>query len=453
MMSRFSIKKQLIIYGFVIQLVILSIFSYALYKALEISTLDKMQSTLKVILLDIVDDILEHQGSLDSKEFDEEKEYKFEPLYIRLIDINTQEAVIINTTKYPSELIPIKTFKTYELNNIYFDIKEHYISSRIILHLHQKNYLLEVATNYKTLNTTLENFIYILIFTVPIILLFSTLGGYFLVYKSFLPIEQILVNLKQINATDLSKRLKTLKNHDEINQLSQEINALLTRLESSFEQVSQFSSDASHELKTPLTIIRGELEIALRKERSVQEYQTVLQTSLNEIIAIQQTVDELLFLAKAEQQLLDIQAVYLDEVCLEAVQEMQTYAKLKGVRLIEHIETPMQIQGHPNLLKVAIKNILKNAISFSHENSEVVIENSIHDDQMIILVSDRGIGIAKEEQKKVFETFYRTDKSRNKEAGGTGLGLAIVKKIVTLHHGKIEIQSEQNQGTSVRIIF
>lgn len=99
----------------------------------------------------------------------------------------------------------------------------------------------------------------------PIVLIFSIIGGNFLIYKSFLPIENILSELKQINANDLSARLKSNKNKDEINQLVEEVNSLLKRLESSFERISQFSSDASHELKTPLTIIRGEIEIALRK--------------------------------------------------------------------------------------------------------------------------------------------------------------------------------------------
>ena len=138
----------------------------------------------------------------------------------------------------------------------------------------------------------------------PIILIFAIIAGNFLIYKSFSPIENILFELKQINANDLSARLKTTKNEDEINQLINEVNNLLSRLESSFERISQFSSDASHELKTPLTIIRGEIEVTLRKERTNDEYKSALNNSLNELSLIEQTVNDLLFLAKNEKDLM-----------------------------------------------------------------------------------------------------------------------------------------------------
>ena len=304
MTNKLSIKKKLLLYSFLIQIIILAIFSFSLYKALEISTLDKLQATLKVIILDVTDDLLEKK-QISAVTLDEEKEYKFEPLFIRILDNNNHEK-LIQTSNFPEDIEHNDNYlKNLELNTITFEEQNNYLVSRIKIDFHkEKIVIIEIATTKEILTSTLEDILYILSFILPIVLIFSILGGNFLIYKSFLPIENILLELKQINAKDLSARLKSNKNKDEINQLVEEVNSLLKRLESSFEKISQFSSDASHELKTPLTIIRGEIEVALRKERSNEEYKSVLNSSLNEIIIIEKTINDLLFLAKNEKDII-----------------------------------------------------------------------------------------------------------------------------------------------------
>lgn len=455
MMINISIKRKLLLYNIIIQILILFLFSFSLYKTLEISAEDKLESTLKVILLDVVDDIIEHKEQMHSRDFDEEKEYKFKPLYIRLLKIQEQYKIIKSTAFTDEIKIDIDTLKKLKLNQINFEYQKNYIISKIKIQIDNKDYIVEVATDFSAINSTLENLIYILIFIVPIILILSIIGGYFLIYKSFLPIEKLLLNLKSINASDLSKRLESKNKKDEIDLLSQEINNLLQRLEISFNQISQFSSDASHELKTPLTIIRGEIEIALRKDRSLNEYKNTLSNCLDEIITIQQTINDLLFLAKNEHEVLERKEedIYLDEVSLEAYKEMQSFAKLKNINLLCQIKEPIQIKGHHKLLKIAIKNILKNAITFSYENTAVTISNYKDGNNNIICIEDKGIGISIQDQEKIFDKFYRTDKSRNKESGGTGLGMSIVEKIVKIHKGEIKIQSEENIGTKVYFLF
>lgn len=452
-MRKLSIKRKLLIYNIIIQLLILVAFSFSLYKTLQISTLDKVESTLKVIVLDIVDDIIEHKEEIEERAFDEEREYRFEPLYIRLLQIDDGFKVIQETNFGLTLHNDVQKLKTLKEDVIYFEEYETILVSRLRFLMDEKEYVLEVATNHDYLNSTMENLFYILLFIVPIILIFSIIGGYFLIYKSLLPIEMMLKNLKQIGASSLSKRLETSNNNDEIDQLTHEINSLLTRLEISFEKISQFSSDASHELKTPLTIIRGEIEVALRKERTPQEYTQSLQSCLDEILIIQQTVDDLLFLAKNESDLHYDEIIYLDEISLEAIKELSCLAELKKVELKSDIKMPLQVLGHSKLLKIALKNLLKNAINFSFENQKVIVKNYSDDAFIYIEVQDRGIGIKKEEQSKIFEKFYRTDKSRNKDSGGTGLGMAIVEKIVQIHEASIEVYSEENQGTTMTIKF
>ena len=144
---------------------------------------------------------------------------------------------------------------------------------------------------------------------------------------------------------------------------------------------------------------------------------------------------------------------YSDEITLEAIKEMKNFAYLKHIYIHVQIEKSVVLNAYSTLLKVALKNIIKNAITFSHENQKVIIKTFCNDDTFSISVQDFGIGIAKNEQEKIFEKFYRTDKSRNKESGGSGLGMAIAEKIIQLHQGKIYLESKENQGTIIILEF
>ena len=455
MTTKLSIKKKLLLHSFFIQLVILTIFSYSLYKALEISTVDKFQATLKVIILDVIDDVKEKE-KVEDVVLDENKEYNLEPLYIRILD-NKNHQKIVETPNFPSNIEHDDNYlNALKENIITFEEQANYLISRIKIDFNtNQKIIVEVATTKDMLWASLENLFYILSFIVPIILIFSIIGGNFIIYKSFAPIEKILSELKNISANDLSARLNNSNNQDEINQLITEINNLLIRLESSFERISQFSSDASHELKTPLTIIKGELEIALRKDRNIDEYKQSLKTSLEEVIVIEQTINDLLFLAKNEKDLITnkMELLYFDEIIDESINEVKNFADLHQIKINFDLVDTIEFKGYSNLLKIAIKNILKNAIQFSHKDSQIIVKSYKKGNTFNISIQDFGIGIPLNEQEKIFEKFYRTDKSRNKNSGGTGLGMSIVKKIIDIHKGSIKIESLENIGTTVTISF
>jgi signal transduction histidine kinase len=455
--TNLSIKKKLLIYSFFIQVIILVIFSFSIYKALELSTIDRYQATLKVILLDIVDDLKEKKNLFDNV-LDEEKEYNFDPLYIRILDNSNSHKKIMQTSNFPNDLQSSNEYLDALKDDIItFQEQDVYLINRIKINFNSSlKIIVEIATTKDMLWTTLENLLYILCFIVPIVLIFAVIGGNFLIYKSFSPIEKVLEELKNITAIDLTARLKSTKNQDEINQLINEINNLLERLESSFERISQFSSDASHELKTPLTIIKGEIEIALRKDRSVDEYKQTLNTSLEEVIIIEQTINDLLFLAKNEKDIIsdDMQTlIYFDEIIDESINEVKNFAKLHQIKIKFELIDTIEVKGYSNLLKIAIKNILKNAIQFSHENSEILVKSYKKDELFNISIQDFGIGIEEKEKEKIFEKFYRTDKSRNKNSGGTGLGMSIVKKIIDIHKAEVIIKSKENFGTTIILSF
>ena len=144
---------------------------------------------------------------------------------------------------------------------------------------------------------------------------------------------------------------------------------------------------------------------------------------------------------------------YFDEIIDESINEIKSFANLHEIEIKLIIQDTIEFTGYSNLLKVAIKNLLKNSIQFSNKNSQVIVKSYKKDGFFNISVEDFGIGIAKNEQNKIFEKFYRTDKSRNKNSGGTGLGMSILKKIVNIHKGLITIHSEENIGTTITISF
>lgn len=448
-----KIKTKLLLSTIVVQAITLLIITYGLYKALEISTFDKIQSNLRIITLDVIDDILHNKKLLSDINFDEDEEFQFKPLYIRIIEPKSKKVIV--TTNFP-KLFNIKEsdFSKLENKKILIREKRNYVISETIIKVRKNiDIIIQIATTKSTLNATLDTLLNILYIITPLIFLLTVVGTILILNKSFKPIGNILNNLKQIQATSLSKRIQSSNSNDEIAELINEINNLLKRIETSFEKTKQFSLDASHELKTPLTIIRGELEITLNKQRTQTEYKQTIQSSLDEIINIQKTIENLLFLAKPNETFKNKNPVYLDEISYESVEELKIYANNRQIDIRCDILEAIEIEGYQDILKIAIKNILKNSISFSHENTKVLIKNYSNEDFYIISIEDKGIGIPEKEQEKIFEKFYRTDKSRDKDSGGTGLGMSICKKIIQIHDAQITIKSKENIGTIIFLNF
>ena len=180
-----------------------------------------------------------------------------------------------------------------------------------------------------------------------------------------------------------------------------------------------------------------------------------MKTSLDEVIVIEKTINDLLFLAKNEKDLIlkNMEVLYFDEIIDESINEVKNFAKLNNIKIKFDLIETSEFHGYSNLLKIAIKNILKNAIQFSHNNSEIIVKSYKEKDFFNISIQDFGIGIPLNEQEKIFEKFYRTDKSRSKNSGGTGLGMSIVKKIIHIHKGYIKVESIENIGTTIFISF
>jgi heavy metal sensor kinase len=327
--------------------------------------------------------------------------------------------------------------------------------------------IVQVASSLEDVEDALNTLLLILLITVPSALIMASLGGQFLAHKALKPVDQITQTARLITSQNLNQRIPPPRVKDEISRLIETLNDMITRLDQSFRQVKQFSSDASHELKTPLTILRGEVEVALRKDRASEEYQKVLASNLEEIGRMTQIVDELLLLSRADSGEIQLsrKEISLSEILREAIPHASLLARNKNLNIQAALpEGEVTILGDRLRIRELFLNLIENAVKYTEEGGSVRVEltrnNSgshagnwgerPHEEQAFaeVRVVDTGIGISVEDQARIFDRFFRVDKARSREQGGSGLGLSICKWIVEAHQGRLSVESEVGKGSS-----
>jgi heavy metal sensor kinase len=292
------------------------------------------------------------------------------------------------------------------------------------------------------------------LWTIPLALLFAAAGGYFLARKSLAPIAAMASQARGIGAAHLNRRLEVANERDELGQLARTFNELLERLETSFEQQRRFMADASHELRTPVAILRGETEVTLAKpDRSPEDYRETLSILREESQRLAHIIEDLFTLARADagQYPLTWSETYLDELASEALVRARSLALPKGITLTPAIEPDLPIRGDADLLSRMLLNLLDNAIKYSPNGSTVTLACRRDGEQYVVSVSDNGPGISADLQPRIFERFFRIDKARSRsegETGGAGLGLSIARWIAEAHHGQLALTRSDSSGSS-----
>jgi heavy metal sensor kinase len=273
--------------------------------------------------------------------------------------------------------------------------------------------------------------------------------------KSIRPIKKVIATAEKMTQTNLSQRIELPHHHDELYRLSATINALLDRMQDAFQREKQFTADASHELKTPLAVVKGTLEVLVRKPREKEHYETKIQFCLLELNRMARLIDQLLMLARYESNKMNphIEEVWLRPAIETVTVRLHPIALEKEIGIkINGIETAA-VAVDPAMLEMILENILSNAIKYSPAGSAITITVEQKMRNMICSISDQGIGIPEEKLHAVFERFYRVDESRNSSTGGFGLGLSIVKRLADLQQIKVSVNSIKNQGTTFSLTF
>lgn len=291
----------------------------------------------------------------------------------------------------------------------------------------------------------------IVLISIPILILLAGFGGYWITKKAFNPLEEMNRAVNEIKeGKDLSQRIHLSGAKDEIHGLADTFNGMFERLETSFENEKQFTADASHELRTPTSVIISQAEYALTQLDHPAEVKEALQSILRQSTKMSELINQLLQLARTDQKNASIQYELFDmsELTEIVAEEMRELADENGISVEIDIQPELKIEADQTLLMRLLMNLMMNGISYNKENGYVKIKLYEDGNDIVGEVSDNGIGIAEREQEKIWDRFYRIDSARtSRENGNAGLGLSMAKWIVEKHHGTITVKSQIGKGS------
>jgi len=313
--------------------------------------------------------------------------------------------------------------------------------------------VLQVGESLDKLNHTLWSIVVVLLTITPFVLLLGAFGSYWLARRAFRPIHRLTRTARNIKAGDLHRRVPVPQTKDEVQALALTINEMIGRLDQSFTQQRRFVADASHELRTPVTVIRSITEIALTQPLNLEEHLAVLQDLHAEAERLSQLINELLALARADegQTQLDRELVRLDLLAYDVAACIESLAIERGISLqIEKME-PATVEGDTARLILAMMGLVDNALTYTNAGGTVTLKVEVTGTSACFSVRDTGIGIAQADLAHIFERFYRADPARSRSAGGSGLGLAIVDWVVRVHGGSISVESRVREGSTFRV--
>lgn len=317
----------------------------------------------------------------------------------------------------------------------------------------QASYTLVVLFSLRQPEEFLESIRHAFALIIPLGILLAGAGGYFLARRALTPVASMSQQASAIDATNLQDRLAVANERDELGVLAQSFNQLLDRLARSIDQQRRFMADASHELRTPIAILRGEADVALAQpERPTSEYRESLQVLRDEARRLSQIVENLFTLARADagNYPLTRTQFYLDELLGECVRAARSLAAAKNIRLELQSEEELLMDADEALIRRMVLNLIDNAIKFSAPGGHVSVKARRDGSRYVVAVEDTGAGIPTDLQPRVFERFFRADKARthqNDGGTGAGLGLAISRWIAEAHHGELKLGSSNEKGS------
>jgi heavy metal sensor kinase len=315
--------------------------------------------------------------------------------------------------------------------------------------------VLEVADNISRIQDTLDRVFLYMKVAIPLVLGLAAVLGWFLTGRSLAPVADIRRLASEISVSDLSKRLH-IEGDDEIAQLAATFDGMIDRLEQAFVRQKQFTSDASHELRTPLAVMQADFSLALRRRRTVAEYENVLESAQEEIARMSAIVEDLSLLARMDnsKMVLNMRPVRLDHLLADLVGRMDVLAADQRIVLVARDLFPLTIHADERLLKQLVVNLLNNAIAYTAPRGRVEVRMiPISKSEVAFHVRDTGVGIPEAALPHIFERFYRVDASRQRNPGGSGLGLAICQSIATAHGGSIGAYSVEGQGSTFTVVL
>ena len=363
--------------------------------------------------------------------------------------IYLNDGTIVNVDIEP-QIISLE-FKDGQTRKINLNNKEILVYDEII---YDKNIILakiRVSRSLPYINSTLTNIKIAILLSAPLFLGISIIVLISLINEVLVPVDIITKTASTFSEKDLTKRLIIPETDDEIGRLSKTFNQMLSRVENSFQRERQFTSDASHELRTPVTVIRTFADEALKYNKEIKDYRRTIGNILRENKKMDHLISQLLFFARNEENKrnLNIELIDLKIITEDVINAFKNISKNKNIKFSFEYENNLKMKADQLLITSLLMNLIKNAIKFNKKNGLIDIRMSRENDYIKIIIEDTGIGIPEKDLPLIFNRFYKTSDVKN--SSGAGIGLSIVKWIVDSHDGSIEVKSSVGYGTIFNI--
>ncbi len=313
------------------------------------------------------------------------------------------------------------------------------------------DYILRIGEPLEDMRRAISGLETLLIVLFPCMFFILVFASWFLAGKSVEPLIRIKSLSREIGQGKLERRMDIGLKGREIDDLVVMFNEMLDSIQRSVEVQKRFTSDVSHEIRSPLTSLRGSIEVMLKKRRTPEEYEDLLENNLSDIIRLSKITESMLFLSRADNDTVELRRKRVD--INEILRNVVESTSFEGLSLIEQFHDDVGIDGDSDLLERAFSNLIGNAIKYTARGGTVTIMTDREGDSVKIMIRDTGIGISAEEIPYIFDRFYRVDKERSRKSGGTGLGLAIAHWIINAHKGKIMVKSEVGKGSDFVVVF
>lgn len=456
-MFSFSFKNRIAFNYIVSGSILIAIVFLFIYNIVKYSVNKHVNEEIQEELLKHLDDVSTDSNDtyliqVDQWRAREHNSISVNPVFVQFYD-NNKEVIDKSPNLKNSNL---KLFN--DSNNIFIDTKLNDIPLRQIqTAIINKGEVI----GYLVVAMSLEDFEIVLILknilliTFPLILILLFLIARFFAGKSIKPVRTIIDTSSQITKDNLQTRIPLPKNKDELYVLSENINNLLNRIESAIDREKQFTSDASHELRTPLAVIKGTMEVLIRKPRNQQEYEEKIQFCISEVDRLNHMVDQLLLLARFENQKQNVkqETIYLNALILDNLTRFSEKTENKKIKIIADFTEDFYVQSDNYLVSIIFSNLISNAIKYTNDNGKIELKLEKTSTDIIFTIADNGVGISEQDLNKIFNSFYRSDVTNHPDIKGTGLGLSIVKRLCDLLKIKISVESKINEKTKFTLIF
>lgn len=312
---------------------------------------------------------------------------------------------------------------------------------------------LQIVQSLEILTNTQQDIRDQLLLIIPLLILLAGLWGYFLANRALRPIDRVTRVAEVISGSDLTRRIAYEGPADEVGRLAATFDAMLGRLQSTFERERRFSADAAHELRTPLSVLKGKLDVTLSLERSPGEYRATLQDLNSHVERLIMLSNDLLTLSRLEQRKMEGEQtdVNLTDVIESILEHYQHLASSRRISISAQLPPTMAVKGYIDALMRLFINLMDNAVKYTPEGGRIELRAAVESESVWVELFNSTLDLTEDQVKHLFERFYRVELSRSRHSGGAGLGLSIAKEIVDAHGGQISVEKVQGLGIMFRV--